>query len=342
MHAVEIQGTGDVRLREIDAPAPDKGEALISIARSGICGSDLHTVTRGHPWFEFPIRPGHEASGVVLEIGCGDSAIAVGDRVCVQPILGCASCFYCVQGRENLCTDMTVITGQYPGLMREHAVVPIRCLWTLPQGVSFEVGALVEPLATAIHAIRIAGDVAGARALVIGGGTIGQCMLLALTEAGVTEVVVSEPSLPKRHLIEELGAAATVPGTSDAGQQELITALLGRRPDFVFDCVAHPQTINDSIQLVAKGGHVIIVGAGHGSVNLEIPPIQEAEVRISGSSMYVTADFEVARDVARSLPQFERLVTGIFPMREAARAFGEAATGAHVKVQLSGPADPSV
>jgi 2-desacetyl-2-hydroxyethyl bacteriochlorophyllide A dehydrogenase len=328
-----------LEVRTVPVPVPGPGEVLVSTAYAGICGSDLHTFTRGHPWLPYPIAPGHEASGLVVATGAGVSALAEGDEVYVRPAVACGSCFYCGRGRPNLCARLVGVGSHIPGFLADHAVVPQAALARVPPGVGLAAAAMIEPLATAVHAVTRAGDVRGATALVVGGGTIGQSVLLALLAAGAGAAAVVDPVAGKRELAVALGAAGALEPDRGGGR-ERVAELLGGRPDVVFDCVASAGSLRGAVAAAARGGVVVVVGAGHGPVELAIESIQDDETTVTGSAMYRPASFERAEElVAHGVP-VRRLISSVRPMGEAAQAVAAAAAGDQMKIHLAGPAAP--
>ncbi|GIE99929.1 zinc-dependent alcohol dehydrogenase [Paractinoplanes rishiriensis] len=334
MRQTWITAPGSVEVREVAEPVPAAGEVLVEVAYAGICGSDLHTLRRGHPWLPYPIAPGHEASGVVL----GGPGFAPGRRVYLRPAVSCGRCFYCARGRTNLCANLIGVGSHTPGAFAERFAVPPAALAPVPDGVSLAAAAMTEPLATAVHAVSVAAPagLAGATVAILGGGTIGQCMLLAALGAGAGEVVLTDPVASKRDLARSLGVAATVDPSSDAAEGE-IRAALGGRPDVVFDCVAGRATLAGAVRLAMNGGTVVVVGVGHGPMDLTVEAVQDHEIRIAGSAMYVAADFAAAERLIAGGAPVERLITSVRPLAGAPEALAAAAAGGEVKIHLAGP-----
>ncbi len=341
MRQVWINGPELAEVREVPICRPAEGEVLVRMAYAGICGSDLHTLRRGHPWLPYPIAPGHEASGVVAEIGPGTSGLAVGDAVYLRPALHCGRCFYCRRGRENLCANLIGIGSHRPGAFADYFTVPHAALAPVPAGVGLGAAAMTEPLATAVHAVALAagrgGRLDGCTAAVLGGGTIGQCVLLAALDAGAAAVAVTDPVPGKRALATRLGAVAAL-DAADPALESGLAEVLGGRPDVVFDCVATAGSLGVAISLSSRGGSVIVVGVGHGPLEVAIEVIQDQEIRIAGSAMYVPGDFTAAERLIAAGAPVDRLVTSIRPVGDAPDALRTAATGAEVKIHLSGPA----
>jgi threonine dehydrogenase-like Zn-dependent dehydrogenase len=179
----------------------------------------------------------------------------------------------------------------------------------------------------------------GRTVAVIGGGSIGLSVLLASLAAGAEGVVVCEPQAGKRELAGLLGATSVLDPAED-GIHDRIGAALGGRPDVVVDCVASPATIADGVRLASRGGTVVVVGVGHGQVQVPIESIQDDEVAIIGSAMYLADDFDRAEELVAAGAPVASLITAVLPLADAVEGLRRAASGLEVKVHLAGPAAP--
>lgn len=336
MEQVWITGPGEVAVRRVPEPVPGPGQVVIDTAFAGICGSDLHTYTRGHPWLGYPIAPGHEASGVVTAVGDGVDACTPGDRVYLQPAVACGTCFYCGRGKPNLCDGLIGVGSHIGGAFSGRFCVPEAAVRPLPEGMSLAAGAIIEPFATVAHAIRLAQGVQGATVAVLGGGSIGQAVLLSVIASGAQGVVITDPIDDKRDRGVALGATAAL-DPAEPDLRAAVSAHLGGRPDIIFDCVASARTLRSAVDLAVKGGTVVVVGVGHGPVELGIESLQDQEVSVIGSAMYHPADFDRAEVLVREVAG-ERLVTSVLPLASAPDALAMALQGNETKIHLSGPA----
>jgi 2-desacetyl-2-hydroxyethyl bacteriochlorophyllide A dehydrogenase len=300
----------------------------------GICGSDLHAFSGKHPFIDLPVVPGHEVAGIVDATGAEATEFQVGDHVLLEPNLVCGRCFYCTSGRYNLCEDLKVVGCQTAGGMAEAFTAPSTRFHRVPDGMTWTEAALVEPMSTATHATRIAGDLRGAVVIVLGAGSIGLLTLLAARAAGAAMVAITDPLGGKRLHAIELGAAAAFDPTSPQFFEEVRKAL-PHRPDVVFDCVAGQSSITQAIRLAEKGGTVIVIGVPRGPVEIPLPVVQDREIRIQGSAMYVDQDVLRAMDlIGDRTVDAQRMVTATFPLERAAEAFAAAQSGNHLKVQV--------
>jgi len=216
--------------------------------------------------------------------------------------------------------------------------VPAARLYKVPPGFTDYQAALIEPLATPVHAVRLAGDVRGKAVAVLGSGTIGLLTLVAARHAGARRIVSTDILADKRRLALDLGADAAV----DAGTAELagaVRAELGESGDVVFDCVANQQTLPEAIKVALKGGTVVVVGGARRPVTIDLPVVQEYQVRIQGATTYRRQDFDDATTIIAS-GEFDpgRFVTATFPLPRADEAFNAINSGEEVKILVV--ADP--
>ncbi len=326
-NAVEVE---EVALAEV-GPA----EVLVRTLVSGICGSDLHALAGKHPFIDLPCHPGHEVAGIVEEVGSQVSGFAPGDRVLLEPGLVCGECARCREGRYNICENLAVFGCQTPnGALAEHFVIAADRLHAVPDGMSDMEAALVEPLSTGTHAVRTAGDLSGKSVAILGGGTIGLLTMIAARAAGAARIAVTDLLAHKRERALRLGADAAIDGAADDVVTQVRDAL-GGRADVTFDCVTNQASLDQGMRLADKGGTIIIEGVPNVKVTLDLPLIMDREIRIEGALMYTTEDVIRAIEIvaAGGVP-VDQIVTGTFPLDEAAAAFDAARSGEHVKVHL--------
>lgn len=316
------------------SPEPGPGEYRVRSIAVGICGSDLHAFDGRHPFISLPVVPGHEVAGIVDAAGPGAGGFLTGDRVLLEPNLVCGRCFYCTSGRYNLCEKLEVVGCQTAGALAETFVAPAGRLHHIPEGMSWTAAALVEPLATATHAARLAGNLNGAAVAVLGSGSIGLLTMLSVRAAGANSIVMTDPVEARRRGSLELGATAAV-DPADPAAAEAIRSALPHRPDVVFDCVASESTLNHAIGLAEKGGTVIVIGVPSGPAQVPLPIIQDREIRIQGSAMYVREDvLRAIQLVSDGVVDADKIVTARYPLERAAEAFAAARSASNIKVHV--------
>lgn len=330
---IVVTAVETMELRDEPVPTPDAGEVRVHSTYIGVCGSDTHAFHGRHPFIPIPYLPGHEATGVVEELGGGVSSVSVGDRVVVEPTLPCWHCKQCRSGNENLCENLEFFGCGYPqGGMADRFVIRADRLHVIPDDIDDLAAALIEPLSTPVHAGRIAGPLRGKAVAVLGAGTIGLLMLAVARWSGAAKVVVTDPLPAKREIAIRLGADAVVDATApDVAAQ--VRAALGESADVVFDCVAVRSTTHMAIDMALKGGTVVVVGVPSADFEIPIRILQDQQIRLQGSATYVPQDYATAMEIIRSgQVRPEDFITGRFPLEQTEEAFAASTSGEHIKV----------
>lgn len=283
MKAAVWKGLEQLDIDDLPIPTPkDPYEVQVKVVACGVCGTDVHILEGKFPIFNPPRVIGHEYVGTVVAVGSSVTKVKVGDRVAVEQGLPCDRCYFCRDGREHQCNHRYA----HPGGYAEYTCVLERMCHTLPDGVSWEVGALAEPVACGLRVLDMLKIRSGDIALVQGGGTIGCIMTQLLLHSGICKVIVSEPVEHRRKIVEAVGGIPVDPKTQDlAAVLQKETDGLG--PECVFDCVGHPALLENGIELVQKGGTVFVVGVADPEGIAKIKPykIFEKELRIMSSYM---------------------------------------------------------
>ncbi len=323
-----------VELRTAVEPDPAPGVARVRTSVVGVCGSDVHAYHGVHPFIDLPVVPGHEVVGTVEAVGDGVEEVVVGDRVTAEANLVDGTCRYCRSGHYNQCEQLKVLGCQTSGAMADLFSIPASRLHRLPPSVSDRDAALIEPLSSGTHALRLAGGVQGRTVAILGAGTIGLLCLSAALVSGADAVAVTDLRPGNRARARRIGAAAAIDPSADRTVEDLEVAL-GGRPDVTVDCVGVQATVEQAVELAQRGGTIVVLGVPTGPVSLAMEYVQDREVRIQGSAMYVREDFVRAMDlVIAGAVTGDEIVTGSFPLDRAPEAFAAQAGTDHVKVHL--------
>jgi threonine dehydrogenase-like Zn-dependent dehydrogenase len=328
-----------VRLETAPIPEPAPGQALVRSTLVGICGSDTHAIGGHHPFLTSRNLPGHEATGTVVALGDGIDSLSVGQRVLLKPNVSCGNCLNCAAGRSNACADLSWIGCDpslgWAGAMADYFVAPERNLFTVPDGVDDRTAALVECLATPVHAVRISGAIKGSRVVVLGAGTIGVLCVVAARHAGAATVVVTDLDPGKLERAKRAGAHGAVrAGAPDVNEQVL--AQLGGSADVVLDCVTNERSLNQAVALLRRAGTLAVVGVPPRDATLPMPLIQDWEIRVQGCAAYTEADMQTALTIALNggLPTDE-IISQTFGLDAVAGAFAQAAADSSGKVLVA-------
>ena len=300
-------------------PEPAPGEVRVRTSVVGICGSDSHACTGRHPFIDLPYRPGHEAVGVVDAVGAGVAGFTPGDRVVVEPNLACGHCPQCRAGRYNICTELAVFGCQTPGALADRFVIRADRLHPVPAGLGDLDAVLTEPLSTPVRAVRSVGPLDGRSVVVLGAGPIGLLVMVAARAAGAGRIVLTDLLAGKRDRAGALGADAVV----DAGAEDSVAQVLaatGGPADVVFDCVAREASMAQAVEVVTKGGEIVVVGVGRaGGTPVRLDLVQDRELVIRGSLMFVGEDFATSlRLLEQGAVRAEQIVTTVVDGLDAA------------------------
>ncbi len=288
---------GRIAVEAAEIPAPGPGEALVRTLVAGVCGSDLHAARGIHPFVPLPYRPGHEVVGVVETVGSAVQTATPGQRVIVEPDLPCWACKCAPQDEKPVRTQFSAAVARQGG-MADYFTLAAGRLRPVPDMLDDQTAALIEPLSTPVHAVRLAGDVAGRAVAVLGAGTIGLFTLAVLRAHGAGKVVSTDPNAAKRERAAALGAHATIDArTPDVAGQ--VRQALGGSADIVFDCVAIQSSIDQAIAMADKGGTVVVVGVPAREVTVPLPIVQDHQIRIQGSATYLPEDYQESAGLLR-------------------------------------------
>jgi 2-desacetyl-2-hydroxyethyl bacteriochlorophyllide A dehydrogenase len=331
MRAARVLGRRSIETARLPLPEPGAGEVRVRIEACGICGSDLHLFDAGlYPPGQ---TPGHEMAGRVDCPGAGVTGWSPGDRVAVEPLRTCGSCPCCRAGRDSICSETRLHGVHEPGGLAEYAVVPAIRLFRAPADLEPRLVALAEPAAVVVHALRRAGLARGARALVLGAGSVGLLTLAAARRLGANEVWITARHPHQAARARALGAdrvleaeAATAAGLAALGREapvDVVVETVGARAD----------TLAAAGAAVRPGGVVAVVGFFVEPLRLDALPLMLKEVTLAWSYCYGHADPDGrGPDFAEALALLDAeraalapLVTDTFPLDEVARAFARAA-----------------
>jgi L-iditol 2-dehydrogenase len=336
MKQVELYAPLDVRIIESKKPSPKPDEILVAVARVGICGSDLHAYHGRHPFIELPIVPGHEFAGTVAETGANVHGFAPGQRVTLEPSLVCGECYNCRHGRYNICEKLQVVGCQTSGAMSEYLAVPASKTMSLPDNVTWDQAVMVEPLAVGVHAVRVARVQAGTNVLILGAGTIGLMVLQAAKALGAGQVMITDLIQDRLDLATNLGADHAVNPSRTDLTQALEAAFGPQRADVILECVGIAATARDAVRVARKGTRIVLVGVFEEEVLVNLGLVQDRELELVGTLMYVEDDFPTALELVRAgQVKVESLITHHFPLGQAAEGFAVAdSRGTALKVVL--------
>ncbi|HDP79361.1 MAG TPA: alcohol dehydrogenase [Spirochaetes bacterium] len=317
MKQAVMTSPGAITFREIPKPAPGPGDVLIKIMRIGVCGSDIHVYHGKHPYTSYPVVQGHEVSGEVAAIGEGVCTIRPGDRVTIMPQVVCGECYSCRHGAYHICDNLKVMGFQTIGAASEYFAVNADKIITLPAGMSFDHGAIIEPLAVAVHALSRAGDIHGRKVLVIGAGPIGNLIAQTARAMGAKCVMITDISAYRLSIAKACGIDGRVNVIREDLDKRVMEFFGPDRMDVTLECVGAENTMSQSVTSARKGSDIIVVGVFGDKPRVDMGLVQDRELRLIGTLMYQKADYLAAVDlILKDSVSLSPLITRHFPFNE--------------------------
>lgn len=327
MKAVYLTAPGTFTVEDVPAPElRSSTDVLLRMQAVGVCGSDLHYFRTGRIGRQVLTEPwiiGHECTAIVEQVGSSATGLTPGARVAIDPLIACGRCDQCRSGRANTCRQQHFLgcPGQQQGCMCELLVMPAACCLPVPEHLSVGAAVMVEPFAIALHAQRLFGDVKGKSFGVLGAGPIGLCVLAALQSAGASSVSVTDKLEHRLSMARRLGATATHdserPGTTDA-----ILASSPRGLAAVFDCSGEQAALDQSIELLAPGGTLLIVGIPETDrVSLDINSMRRKELVIKNVRRQNDCTADAIELLGSGKVELGSVITHDFELESSQKAF---------------------
>ena len=274
---------GNIIYQEVDIPEVKPDQIKVKMKRIGICGSDIHVNHGKHPYTSYPVVQGHEVSAEVVETGKDVTNCKVGDKVTIQPQVVCGKCYPCTHGMYNDCEVLKVMGFQTTGMASDYFVVDANKVLVLPEEMSWDHGAMIEPLAVAVHAVRrYAADMTGKKAVVLGGGPIGNLVAQTAKALGAEVVLLSELSAYRLDTAKKCGIATVNPSEEDL-LEAIIEACGEDRADVIFECIGINPTMKQAIAYARKGSHIVVVGVFGDLATVDMAAVQDHELTLLGS-----------------------------------------------------------
>lgn len=271
MRALVIEGPRQAAIRDVPYPAPKPGEVTIKVERTGICGTDFH-IYQGEFISPYPIIPGHEFAGTVHEVGEGVTGFSVGDRVTADPSLFCGACPFCLSHRGNHCLHWGAIGNTVSGSMAEYVAVPAANAVSIPDSMTFEEAAFIEPIACVVHGMNRLQLQMGDRVLLFGAGAMGQQLIQALSRCGASELVVVDVSSSKLDLAMKWGATSGV--LSDEVPERLGKHAYPHGFDAVIDATGIPAVIEQAFNFMGPAAKYLQFGVTPTDARIQLDPFK--------------------------------------------------------------------
>jgi len=319
------------QLKLVDSPLPELAadEILLRVEACGICGSDVHGYDGSSGRRIPPLIMGHEAAGVIAEIGHAVKGWKVGERVTFDSTLYCGRCKYCLRGDINLCDHRQVFgvsckDYRRNGAFAEYLAVPERVLHRLPPELSFTEAAMIEAVSVALHAVAVSQFRHGETALVLGAGMIGTLIVQALRVEGASHIFVADPDKSRVEASKNSGAHTTIHLSSDGSRSDAAQVIFERYPegvDHVFEAVGFGATVQAAINSVRKGGTVTLVGNIDAEVKLPLQSVVTRQIRLQGSAASAGEYPRAIELLASKQIDVSPLISAVEPLARGAEAF---------------------
>ncbi len=337
MRAVVKEGPGPgFKIMDVPVPACREDDLLIRVRSVGICGSDLPILkgTRSVPW---PLTPGHEFAGDVVEVGSRVSGFAVGDRVTPCLVIGCGNCKHCVEGNENLCDNLVETGIHVNGAFAEYVRVPAKTCAKLRNNSDYDIGASIDPIASAYRTIKAFNPAPNDTVVVMGPGPIGlyAVQLLRLYGVGCVISVGAGGDEGRLELAKKLGAHHTINGSERDITEAVREITGGRMADFVHDCAGAPPLVEVAMNCLKKNGTYALTGLFHQPVAVDLGKVVRSEIDIMGTICYTREEFKECLALAEDgRVDIRPMITHHFPLESMYEAFDVACARKAIKIMI--------
>ena len=311
-----------IEFREVADPIAEAGQVVLRIRRIGICGSDIHVYHGTHPFTSYPITQGHEVSGEIVSMEDGVEGFYIGQRVTIEPQVVCGKCYPCRHGRYNLCEELKVMGFQTTGTASEYFAVDASKVTPLPEGMGFDEGAMLEPLAVAVHAVHRMGDVKGMKIAVLGAGPIGNLVAQAAKGLGAEKVMITDISDIRLKKAIECGVDVAVNTKEKDFGEALIESFGPDKADVIYDCAGNDITMGQAIKYARKGSTIILVAVFGSMAKVDLAVLNDHELDLNTTMMYTHVDYlDAIRLVNEKKVQLSPLISKHFAFRDYLSAY---------------------
>jgi len=322
MKQAVMTAPGQIQFRDVPVPALGEGQVLVRMKRIGVCGSDIHVFHGKHPYTSYPVVQGHEVSGVVEKLAPGVGGLSPGDPVTFQPQVTCGKCYPCTHGSYHICDSLKVMGFQTTGAASELFAVDAAKVLRLPPGMSLEHGAMMEPLAVAMHALARGGGASGKKVLVLGAGPIGNLVAQAARGTGAADVILTDVSEVRLALARRCGLEGAINPTQVDLADEVRRRFGDAKADLILECVGAQKTMEQAVAVARKGTDIVVVGVFGDRPTVDMGLVQDRELRLIGTLMYREPDWREAIALAAAgKVSLEPLITDRFPFEAYLEAY---------------------
>jgi L-iditol 2-dehydrogenase len=339
MDAAVMNKPLDIEVKKVNIPVPKDDEALLKVYCIGVCGSDVHYYEHGKIGryvVKEPIILGHELAGEVVQVGAGVTNVSVGDRVAVEPGVTCGRCEYCKSGRYNLCPDVVFMaTPPVDGAWAEYVTIRSDFLFKLPESMSYEEGALLEPLSVGFHAMKRGKVTSADRVFVSGLGPIGLLAVQAAKMFGVSEIYASDVVPFRRELGIEMGVTAVIDPVNENVNERIAELTGGKGVTVVIESSGNQRAVADTVKVVNRGGRIVFVGMpAVNEIPLDINQIIDGEIDVYGIFRYANTYPAAIQALSSSRVDIEKVITHKYALSDIKEAVEMARTQKDTSIKI--------
>jgi L-iditol 2-dehydrogenase len=311
-----------IEFREVPVPEPGSDQILVKIMKIGVCGSDIHVYHGTHPFTSYPVTQGHEVSAKIVKLGENVNGFTVGQKVTIEPQVFCGECYPCTHGKYNLCEELKVMGFQTTGTASEYFAVDASKVTPLPENLTYNEGAMIEPLAVTVHAAKRFPYLQGAKVAILGCGPIGILLAQSCKALGAEQVMITDISDYRLNLAKSVGADFVV-NTTKKDFGEAMTECFGPdKADVIYDCAGNDITMGQAIKYARKGSTIILVAVFGKLATVDLAVLNDHELDLNTTMMYRHEDYiDAIRLVSEGKIQLKPLMSKHFAFKDYLAAY---------------------
>lgn len=331
-----------IEFRKIAIPETGDNQVLVKIKKIGVCGSDIHVYHGTHPFTSYPVTQGHELSAEIVEIGKNVEGFTIGQKVTIEPQVYCGTCHPCRHGKYNLCESLKVMGFQTTGTASEYFAVDASKVTPLPENLTFNEGAMIEPLAVTVHACNRFPEMKGAKVAVLGAGPIGILLAQSAKGLGAESVLITDVSDTRLEIAKSVGVEFTANTMNVDFGDAMVNAFGPDKADVIYDCAGNDITMGQAIKYARKGSKIVLVAVFGKMATVDLAVLNDHELDLDTSMMYRHEDYVAAiRMVSEGKIQLKPLMTKHFAFEDYQKAYEFIDNNREISMKILIDVDPT-
>lgn len=331
-----------IEFRKIAIPETGDNQVLVKIKKIGVCGSDIHVYHGTHPFTSYPVTQGHELSAEIVEIGKNVEGFTIGQKVTIEPQVYCGTCHPCRHGKYNLCESLKVMGFQTTGTASEYFAVDASKVTPLPENLTFNEGAMIEPLAVTVHACNRFPEMKGAKVAVLGAGPIGILLAQSAKGLGAESVLITDVSDTRLEIAKSVGVEFTANTMNVDFGDAMVNAFGPDKADVIYDCAGNDITMGQAIKYARKGSKIVLVAVFGKMATVDLAVLNDHELDLDTSMMYRHEDYVAAiRMVSEGKIHLKPLMTKHFAFEDYQKAYEFIDNNREISMKILIDVDPT-